>query len=149
MGRLLPTFVAVVVACLFATPAAAGASRAEDDLVSAVNAARQARGLAPVRRAPSLARSARRYSRWQLRNSYFGHQASIRMSRRFRLRVEVLRLVPSWRVNPSRTVGLWLGSAAHAAAILHPSVRYAGAGIVRGRFRGRIASAVTMHLGGR
>ena len=130
-------------------PATAGASRAEDDLLNAINAARQARGVAPVRKAPGLARSARRYSRWQMQNGYFGHQASIRMSQRFSLRVEVLRLVPSWRVNASRTVGLWLGSASHAAAILHPGVRYAGAGIVRGRFRGRLASAVTMHLGGR
>jgi uncharacterized protein YkwD len=149
MGRLLPTFVAVLLPCVFVQPAVAGASSGADAVLNAVNAARQSRGLAPVRKAPSLARSAHRYSRWQLHNGYFGHQVSIRMSRRFSPRAEVLRLVPSWRLNAARTVGLWLRSASHAAAILHPSVRYAGAGIVRGRFRGRLASAVTVHLGGR
>ena len=150
MGRLLLiATAAVLLLCVSVQPAAAGRSSGEDAVLNAVNSARQAHGLAPVRRAPGLVRSARRYSHWQLRNGYFGHLSSIQMSHRFSLRAEVLRLVPSWRVNAGRTVGMWLGSGSHAAAILSPGVRDAGVGIVKGRFRGRLAAAVTMHLGRR
>ena len=135
--------------CLFATPATAGVTPAERALVRAISHVRVAHGLAPVRGSRTLARSAGRYSRWQLRNGYFGHQPRIRMSSRFGVGGEVLRWVPSWRVKLRRTLRLWLRSPSHRSALLYPAMRRAGAGIAKGRFRGRLALMITVHLGGR
>jgi len=139
----------MIVLCLLAVPAMARVTPAERALVRAVSQVRVAHGLAPVRGARTLARSAGRYSRWQLRHDYFGHQPRIRMSSRFGVGGEVLRWVPSWRIKPRRTLRLWMRSPSHRAALLHPDMRRAGAGIARGRFHGRLAVMVTMHLGGR
>ena len=139
----------MVVLCLFATPAMARVTPTERALVRAVSELRVAHGLPPVRGSRILARSAGRYSRWQLRHDYFGHQSRIRMSSRFDVGGEVLRWAPSWRIKLRRTLGLWMRSASHRAALLHPGMRRAGAGIVRGRLHGRLAVMVTMHLGGR
>jgi uncharacterized protein YkwD len=139
----------MVVLTLLAAPATAKVTPAERALVHAIGQVRVAHGLAPVRASRTLARSAGRYSRWQLRSGYFGHQPQIRMSSRFGVGGEVLRWVPSWRVKLRRTLAMWLRSPSHRAALLYPHVQYAGAGIVRGRFRGRLASMITVHLGGR
>ena len=61
----------------------------------------------------------------------------------------MLRWVPSWRVKLRRTLRLWLRSPSHRSALLYPAMRHAGAGIVKGRFRGRLALMITVHLGGR
>ena len=137
------------VLCLFATPAEAGVTPAERALVRAISHVRVAHGLSPVRGSRTLARSSGRYSRWELRNGYFGHQPRIWMSSRFGVGGEVLRWVPSWRVKLRRTLRMWLRSSSHRSALLYPGMRYAGAGIVRGRFHGRLASMITVHLGGR
>ena len=135
--------------CLLAPPGLARVTSAERALVRAISHVRAQHGLSPVRGARTLARSAGRYSRWQLRHAYFGHLPQIRMSSRFAVGGEVLRLVPSWRLRVRRTVRLWMASPSHRAAILYPSMHRAGAGIARGRFRGRISLIVTVHLGGR
>ena len=140
----------VILLCLFVTPPAmARVTASERALVRAVSHVRVAHGLTPVRGSRSLARSAGRYSRWQLRHDYFGHQPRIRMSSRFGVGGEVLRWVPSWRIKLRRTLRLWLRSPSHRAALLHPGMRRAGAGIARGRLHGRLALMITMHLGGR
>jgi len=139
----------MVVLCLFATPASARVTPTERALVRAISHVRMAHGLAPVRGSHTLARSAGRYSRWQLRNGYFGHQPRIRMSSRYGVGGEVLRWVPSWRLKLRRTLRMWLRSPSHRAALLYPAMHHAGAGIVRGRFRGRLALMITVHLGGR
>lgn len=140
-----------IVGLLLIAPANAlgDVSPAERELVRTLSEARAKQGLAPLRNSRTLARSAGRYSRWQLRNGYFGHQVRIRMSGSFSLRGEVLRLVPSWRLRIRRTVRLWLRSPSHRSAILHPGMRLAGAGIAKGRRRGRRALIVTVHLGAR
>ena len=121
---------------------------AERALVRAISHARVAHGLAPVRGSRTLARSAGRYSRWQLRNGYFGHQPRIRMSSRFGVGGEVLRWVPSWRVKLRRTLRMWLRSPSHRSALLYPGMRYAGRGH-RQRALSRAAGVmITVHLGG-
>jgi uncharacterized protein YkwD len=129
--------------------ASAGVSRTEKKLVRAVNGARQAHGLAPLRGARALHRSAGRYSRWQLSNGYFGHQARIRMSSSYSLRGEVLRISWSRGISPRRTVRMWMRSPGHRAAILHGGMRVGGAGVASGRFQGRRATIVTFHMGAR
>ena len=135
--------------CFFAGPATAKVTPAERALVRTISQVRVQHGLSPVRASRTLARSAGRYSRWQLRHGYFGHLSRIRMSSRFGVGGEVLRLVPSSRLRARRTLRLWMASPSHRAAILYPSMRRAGAGIARGRFRGRLSLIVTVHLGGR
>ena len=147
LGVLTSTW--IVVLCLLAPPGLARVTPAERALVRAISHARVQHGLPPVRGARVLARSAGRYSRWQLRHGYFGHQPRIRMSSRFGVGGEVLRRVPSWRIRVRRTLRLWMSSPSHRAAILYPSMRRAGAGIARGRFGGRLSLIVTVHLGGR
>ena len=149
MKALRLTSTGMVVLCLFAGTASARVTPAERALVQTLSQVRQAAGLGPLRASHTLARSAGRYSRWQLRHGYFGHQPRIRMSSHFRVGGEVLRLVPSSHVRVRRTLRLWLRSPSHRAALLHPSMRRAGAGIARGRFRGYPSLIVTMHLGGR
>lgn len=147
LGGLISTWIVVV--GLLSPVAEARVTPKERALVRAISHVRVQHGLSPVRGARTLARSSGRYSRWQLRNGYFGHQPRIRMSSRFGVGGEVLRIVPSWRVNIRRTLRLWMRSPSHRAAILYPNMRRAGAGIVRGRFRGRLSLIVTVHLGGR
>jgi uncharacterized protein YkwD len=139
----------LVALLLLVQGAEAKVSPAERDMVRALSDVRVRHGLAPLRQSRTLAGSAGRYSRWQLRNGYFGHQPRIRMSGSFSLRGEVLRLVPSRRLGIRRTVRLWMRSPSHRAAILHPGMRQAGAGIARGRFHGYRATIVTVHLGAR
>jgi len=133
-----------------APPAAsAGVSRTEQNLVRAVNDARQANGLAPLRGMRKLHRSAGRYSRWQLRHGYFGHLPRIRMSSSFSLRGEVLRLRWGRGVNPRATVRQWMRSPGHRSAILHGGMRVGGAGVAVGRLNGSAATVVTFHMGAR
>jgi uncharacterized protein YkwD len=149
--KALSTSTGIVATIFLIVPAIAlgDVSPAERELVRALSDVRAQHGLAPLRGSRALARSAGRYSRWQLRNGYFGHQPRIRMSGSFSLRGEVLRLVPSRRLRIRRTVRVWMRSPSHRSAILHPGMRQAGAGIARGRFRGRRALIVTVHLGAR
>jgi len=139
----------IVAFCLLASPALGDTSGAERELVDAISEVRQQNGLAPVRASPSLARSAGRYSRWQLENDYFGHQPQIRMSSSFSTKGEVLRLVIGERVGVRTTLRLWMNSSSHRNAILYPRMRMAGAGIEKGRYQGRQAVIVTVHLGAR
>jgi len=127
----------------------AGVSPTEKALVRAVSDARQNHGLARLRGARVLHRSAGRYSHWQLRHGYYGHSARIRMSSRYSLRGEVLRLHWGRGIRPRKTVRMWMRSPAHRSAILHSGMRLGGAGVARGRFHGRRATIVTLHLGAR
>jgi uncharacterized protein YkwD len=135
---------------LAAPPSAnAGVSPTEQRLVEAVNGARQANGLAPLRGSRAMYRSAGRYSRWQLNNGFFGHLPRIRMSSSFDLRGEVLRINYGRGVRPAKTVRMWMRSPAHRAAILHGGMRLGGAGVASGRYQGRRATIVTFHMGAR
>jgi uncharacterized protein YkwD len=129
--------------------ASAGVSKREKSIVRAISDARERHGLRALRGARQLHRSAGRYSRWQLRHGYFGHQPRIRMSSSYGLRAEVLRLHWGWGVRARRTVRMWMRSPSHRSAILHGGMRAAGVGVAKGRFRGRVATVVTVHMGAR
>jgi uncharacterized protein YkwD len=152
MGDLRHTSLAVLAllaACALAPPALADVSSAERALVDQLNQARARYGLARLQSSPELGRSARSYSRWQMRHGYFGHQPTIRMSSRFSTRAEVIRIAAGRRVSARKTVRAWLQSPSHRSAILNSGMRQVGAGIVAGRFRGRRSVIVTVHLGAR
>ena len=112
-----------------------------------INQARKARGLSPLRESPLLARSAASYSRYMLAHDYFGHLETVRASTKFTLRGEVL----AWHSGSGPRVGAtlrsWLASPGHRTVLLHPRIRYVGAGVERGQLGGRFATVWTIHVG--
>ena len=149
-GRL--ALVGATIACGAALAVPASAQAANRDLqqrmLGAVNEVRAKHGLGPFRGAGSLNRSASRYARWMLRADYFGHLARIRASSRFSLLGENLAWHSGRRPRVARTVRLWMNSSLHRALILHPSFRWLGAGVARGRLYGRRATSGVLHFGG-
>jgi uncharacterized protein YkwD len=118
-------------------------------MIKKINNVRKNHGLRPVRRAPSLARSARRYARVMMSRDFFGHGSRIRAPRRFRRLGEAIAMRRGYRGSPRRTVRQWMGSPGHRALVLSPSFRFMGAGVAKGRFRGRRTTIWVLHLGAR
>ena len=116
--------------------------------VSAVNEARAAHGLRPVRSARSLRRSSRAYALWMLTHQSFAHVSSIRAPRRFGLRGEVLARTSDDPPAPRQIVGQWLASPSHRLVLLHPRVRYIGVGFASGWLGEDPVTLVTGHFGG-
>jgi uncharacterized protein YkwD len=103
-----------------------------------INAVRQSRGLAVLRAAPALGRSARAHARSMVARGYFGHDSSDGASAAERIR----RYYPGawvgetllWRspgVSAQQVVGLWMNSPPHRRVLLHPAFRDIGVGVVR------------------
>jgi uncharacterized protein YkwD len=142
---------AMVVLCgVTASPAIARptAHASQLDMVAAVNEVRSAHGLARLRHAPVLERSARAYAGWMLRAQYFGHQARIRTSRAFSIVGENLEWHSGRQLRIRQALRAWMHSPPHRAVMLHRAFRWIGAGVRRGRFKGRPATMWVLHLGG-
>jgi uncharacterized protein YkwD len=149
MTRTCLAVVCLLLVGLVALPAAPVQAGSERAMIRKINNVRHKHGLRSVRRAPSLARSARRYARVLMRRDYFGHGARIRAPRRFRRLGEALALRSGHRSSPRRTVRQWMRSPHHRALVLSRSFRLMGAGVSKGRFRGRRATIWVLHLGAR
>jgi uncharacterized protein YkwD len=149
-GRLALVGATLACGAALAAPAAAQGNGTElqQRMLHAVNAVRAQHGLAAFHGSRSLARSAGRYARWMLRTDYFGHLGRIRASSRFSILGENLAWHPGRRARVSRTVRRWLNSPPHRALILHPALRWLGAGVARGRLYGKRATAWVLHFGG-
>ena len=142
---------AMVVLCgVAASPAIARPTTqaSQLDMVAAVNEVRSAHGLARLRHAPVLGRSARAYAGWMLRAQYFGHQARIRTSRAFSIVGENLEWHRGRQLRIRQAVRAWMRSGPHRTVMLHRSFRWIGAGVRRGRFKGTPATMWVLHLGG-
>jgi uncharacterized protein YkwD len=141
-----------ILACAMAlaVPMSAGAEETglQGRMVAAVNDVRAQHGLEAFRGSPILHRSARSYARWMLRADYFGHLGTIRASSRFSLLGETLAQHSGREPQVSRTLRRWMHSPPHRALILHPDLRWLGAGIARGAFRGRDVTHWVLHFGG-
>ncbi len=129
------TLIVVTLLLMLVLPATATAA---PSLAGTVNAERAERGLAPVKRSKTLAGSSRRYARFLMRRGLFQHPRRLWIAARFDLRGEALALHRPG-ASARRTVAMWLGSPPHRAVLLHPRMRYVGAGQARGRFHGRSA----------
>lgn len=133
--------------------AAADLGRAEAraqaaSVLHAVNAARRAHGLAPLRRGRRLGGSARAYALHMLRTGYFGHRARLRVACRCRFMGEVLAWHTGRRPRPRLVVRLWLASPPHRRLLLSSRFSSLGTGLARGRFLGRQATVWVGHLAG-
>jgi uncharacterized protein YkwD len=132
-----------------ATPTAA-----ELSMLQAMNAARQAHGLAPLRIDGRLQRTACGHSRAMLRTDRFSHGAFAARIRRAGVRARRVGENLAWAVGAlgeaHAIVNLWLASPEHRANLLRPGYRTVGVGIRVGNFEGYGgASVVTTDFAGR
>jgi uncharacterized protein YkwD len=138
---------------LVATPAPARPTRAETDLLSAVNQTRAQYGLAPVRLDLTLERAARAHSKTMLRSGAFGHGDFARRLTNFGARGPSIGENLAWGVGsrgtPAGVIQGWLASPSHRANLLRPGFRRIGIGRVVGTYRGyRGAAVITADFAG-
>jgi uncharacterized protein YkwD len=165
---------AIALAAVFATNAAQAATAAEpvvdpgfeQDVVAAINAARRAQGLIPLRRSAELTAAARSHGSSMARLGYFSHSSSDGASPTQRITSfydvegssnwavsEVLR----WDLGTSdadESVVIWLASDGHRRELLRPAWRDIGVGVVHaadapGVFAGRDVTIVVVNFGRR
>ena len=130
-----------------AVPAASAAGKHANSVtfLRAVNAARTARGLRPLRLDARLGAAARSWSVSLLRSNSFTHGDFAGRMHRFGIAgaaAENLAWVSGRSARPRSVVAMWLASPGHRANLLRPSYRRIGIGVARGTFRGSGAAAV-------
>ena len=121
--------------------AAQGARRAasRETLLDAVNAAREAYHLRPLRLDWNLERAARAHTRSMLRGNYFSHGDFAGRMLAFHLRGflgENLAWGAGGYGDPAAIVRMWLASPPHRANLLRPGFRRLGIGVAEGSFEG-------------
>src|SRR5918999_1636113 len=146
--RLAIACVAVTALVPTGAMAAVRAPAAEGALVDALNEVRHRHGLRPLRVSPPLMHSAGRLAGMLIEQDLLAHVGGVDLPGRFRARGEALAMHRGWRPQARRTVRAWMQSPAHRAVLLG-GFRHAGAGLKRGRFRGRLATVWVLHVGRR
>jgi uncharacterized protein YkwD len=117
------------------------------DMIDELNRVRAQHDLRPLQASPGLEESASAHARRILGSGSFAHAETIVAPTRFRALGEALSMHYGHRLLRARTVRRWLRSPVHRALVLRPGFGWAGAGYVRGRFRGRRATIWVLHLG--
>jgi uncharacterized protein YkwD len=135
-------FVAVLVfAVAGPVAAAASAGSAEQRMIDEINHARAVHGgLAPLRPAPTLGRTALRFSHWLISHDLFAHSPSSARRGASRHTGEALAMHFTSRPDVRGTVRSWLRSPPHRALVLTTSMTIAGVGHASGRFGRRPAT---------
>jgi len=156
-----PGGIVAVLAMLVLTAFAASSARAaspaphsEQALLAAINGARTARGLRPLRLDGKLQTVARAHSAEMVRYGYFGHGAFGRRLSSFGVRGPFVGENLAWGNGRYRRsdviVREWLQSPEHRANLLRPGFRRLGVGSLTGLFAGvRNALVVTADFAGR
>jgi uncharacterized protein YkwD len=125
---------------------AATPSRSELALLRAMNDARQAHGLRPLRIDSRLEGAARRHSSAMLRTDTFAHGAFEARIRRAGVRARRVGENLAWAVGPlaeaHAIVNLWLASPEHRANLLRRGYRTVGVGALKGNFEGYAGAVV-------
>jgi len=127
-------------------------SRAERTLLTAINSARAAAGVPPLRASVSLSSAAAWQSQVLAQAGYIDHTSpdgSTLLDRLTRVRWhgttagEDLAVAPT----PSDAVAMWMQSPGHRENLLRPSFHTVGLGLARGVWSGREAVYVTADFG--
>ena len=127
-------------------------SRAERTLLTAINSARAAAGVPPLRASGSLSSAAAWQSQVLAQAGYIDHTSpdgSTLLDRLTRARWhgttagEDLAVAPT----PSDAVAMWMQSTGHRENLLRPSFHTVGLGLARGVWSGREAVYVTADFG--
>jgi uncharacterized protein YkwD len=138
---------AAAAVALLAVPAAgASLSSPEATLLQAMNAARAAHGLAPLRVDPRLEQAARFHSREMLADGAFEHGAFGARMARSRVAGSLAGENLAWGVGSRGTargiVAAWLASPEHRANLLRPTFTRVGVGELTGGFLGHAGARV-------
>lgn len=123
-------------------------------MLTALNEARAAHGLRPLRWDGRLERAARGHSAKMIRTDRLFHGAFARRIRRVGVRAPLVGENLAWSTGSltqaRAVVSMWLASPPHRANLLRPGYRMIGVGAVRGRFNGHTgALVVTTDFAGR
>jgi uncharacterized protein YkwD len=147
-GRTLTALVVMGILGLGSSPAASSTQLSEQQLVSAqeqslqqaINRARTARGIPPLRIGVRLQSAAREHSRAMARSGSFDHGDWYRRLRRHGVRGRTLGETIAWGVGVEGTasaiVGMWLASPPHRATMLGRGFRRIGVGVATGTMSG-------------
>jgi uncharacterized protein YkwD len=154
ISTILAAFAAIFV--LFAAvPAAFGAHRTTTSLglLQAVNAARKAYGLQPLRLDPSLTQAARAHTSDMLRHDYFAHGDFSGRMAAYHVSGRTAGENLAWGSGPygraAEVVRAWLASPEHRANLLAGAFTRIGIGLARGTFLGTgDATVVTADFAG-
>jgi uncharacterized protein YkwD len=136
-----------------ATPTALGARQAatQAGVLHAINAARTAHGLRPLRLDAGLDRAAAVHTAEMLRGNYFAHGDFAGRMTAFHLGGtlgENLAWGSGSAGSPRSIVQMWLASPEHRANLLRPGFRRLGLGLGYGAFQGQgSATVVTADFG--
>ena len=141
--------VGLALAVTLVAPSAASSaavSGRELALVRAINAARAAHGLAPVRPERRLQRAARAHSAVMLRTGSFFHGSFVHRLAAFGIRARAAGENLAWgvgsRAQARAVVRSWLLSPPHRANLLRPGFRRVGVGALVGPFSGYARATV-------
>ncbi|MGB2875085.1 MAG: CAP domain-containing protein [Gaiellaceae bacterium] len=156
MARRVFTLAAAATAAVIlgAQAQAATLTRSEWSLLTVMNEARSAHGLAPLSLDSRLEHAARAHSGEMLRSGQFSHGAFAARIRGAGVRAPTVGENLAWGVGSlSRArviVNMWLASPEHRANLLRPGYRTVGVGALRGSFAGyRGALMITTDFAGR
>jgi uncharacterized protein YkwD len=146
--------IALILAGAAHAASAASLTRSESSLLTAMNEARRANGLQPLRADWRLERAARAHSSKMLRTGTFFHGAFNARIRRTGVRAHRVGENLAWgqgSLSAARSiVAMWLASPEHRANLLHSGYRIVGVGALRGCFDGRRGTLmVTTDFAGR
>jgi uncharacterized protein YkwD len=115
-------------------------TRAEADLLNAVNAVRVAHGVAALQVDPALERAARAKSTQILRSGSFSHGNFAGRMAQFHVRGPAMGENLAWGsgtyASTASFIDLWMHSPAHRANLLRPGFRRVGIGTAAGTFQG-------------
>jgi uncharacterized protein YkwD len=147
-------FVTILLLAGTADAASTVLTRTESSLLTAMNEARRAHGLRPLRADGRLERAARGHSSEMLRTGTFFHGSFSARIRGVGVRAPRVGENLAWGVGAlSRAramVNTWLNSPSHRANLLRPGYRIVGVGALRGTFGGHQgALMVTTDFAGR
>ena len=141
MSTIFAAFAAVFV--VFATvPASFAAPRAASgaSLLQAVNAARKAYGLRPLRIDPTLTQAAQAHTSDMLRRDYFAHGNFPGRMAAFHVSLHTAGENLAWGTGADGQAGVvvqeWLASPEHRANLLAAGYSRIGIGLARGTFLG-------------
>jgi uncharacterized protein YkwD len=147
-GRTLTALIVVGISALGLSPCASSSQLSElhvfnaqeQSLLQAINHARTARGIPPLRVGVRLQRAARAHSRAMARTGSFTHGDWYRRLRRHGVKARAVGETIAWGVGVDGTagaiVGMWLASPPHRATLLDRSFRRVGVGIAVGSMGG-------------
>ena len=116
---------------------------------AAINAARAAHGVPPVRTYRPLARSSSRYAKYMVANDVWAHASNPASGARVSSVGEILGMTTTAGPAVRSIVDAWLASPAHRPILLNRRYRYVGIGLGHGTMDGTMSWVWVVRFGRR